>query len=84
MGLIAGLIAGLAAKKIFTSLWSAFSDEEAPSAEQESVPWSKLAGALLLEGAIFSVVRGLVDHGARVGFRRYTGAWPGENENERG
>ena len=40
----------------------------------------KLIVALLLEGAVFSLVRGLVDHGARVAFKRYTGAWPGDSD----
>ena len=79
MGLIAGLAAGMIARKIFEKGWSAFNDEEPPSPEQEELSIRKLALALLLEGAVFSVIRGLVDHGARVGFRNYTGAWPGEN-----
>lgn len=78
-GLIAGLIAGLAARKIFEMGWSSVSDEEPPSPDQNAITLGRLTLALLLEGAIFSLVRGLVDHGARVAFRRYTGAWPGED-----
>ena len=37
-----------------------------------------LAVALALEGAIFRLIRGLVDRGSRQGFLRLTGAWPGE------
>ncbi|HMW44624.1 MAG TPA: DUF4235 domain-containing protein [Solirubrobacterales bacterium] len=78
MGLIAGLIAGLVARKIFEQGWSSLSDEDPPSPDEESLSLGKLVLALLLEGAVFSLVRGLTDHGARVAFRRYTGAWPGE------
>ena len=81
IGLIAGLVAGLVARKVFERGWAAFSDEEPPSPEQQSPGLARLAGALVVEGAIFTVVRGLVDHGSRVAFYRYTGAWPGDDEN---
>ena len=38
--------------------------------------------ALLTEGALARVVRGLVDHGSRHGRARLTGAWPGEERPE--
>ena len=83
VGLIAGLLAGLVANKIFEKAWSAFDNEEPPSPEEESLNGKKLIVALLLEGAVFSLVRGLVDHGARVAFRNYTGAWPGDDGSEK-
>jgi hypothetical protein len=42
----------------------------------------KLAIALSLEGAIFRLVKGFFDHGARHGFERLTAAWPGEEAPE--
>jgi hypothetical protein len=41
-----------------------------------------LVAALLFEGAIFRLVKGLTDHGARRAFARTTGTWPGEEEPE--
>jgi hypothetical protein len=79
VGLVAGLIAGIVARKVFDKGWSSFSQTEPPSPEEESISVKRLVLALLLEGAVFSLIRGLVDHGARVAFRRYTGAWPGES-----
>jgi hypothetical protein len=38
---------------------------------------------LLIEGAIFRLVKGLFDHAARRGFARMTGAWPGEEAPEK-
>jgi hypothetical protein len=35
--------------------------------------------ALLLEGAVFRAVRGVVDRGAREAFSKLTGVWPGED-----
>jgi hypothetical protein len=78
-----GLVAGLVATKLFERLWSLFDDEEAPDAKHRDIPWKKLVPALLLEGAIFRVVRGLFDHGARRAFSRTTGTWPGEEAPDR-
>jgi hypothetical protein len=78
LGIVFGLAAGQLSKKIFDTVWSAFDDEEAPRPKHRSVPYVKLVLALLVEGAIFRVVRGMTDHGARHGWTRITGSWPGE------
>jgi Protein of unknown function (DUF4235) len=78
IGILAGLAAGFAAQKSFERIWAAFDDEDAPEAKDREVSYPKLIAALLLEGAIFRLVKGLVDHGARSGFASLTGSWPGE------
>jgi hypothetical protein len=78
-----GLLAGVIATKIFERIWSLIDEEEAPEAKHRDIPWDKLIPALLLEGAIFRVVRGLFDHAARQAFSRATGTWPGEEAPER-
>ena len=45
--------------------------------EHREIEWPKLITALLIEGAIFRLVKGLVDHQVRVAFARTTGTWPG-------
>jgi len=80
IGIVAGIGAGMAARKLFERGWGAVEDEEPPQADQRDVEMPKLILALLLEGAIFALVKGLVDHGARAGFARYTGVWPGETD----
>ena len=77
-----GLIAGLIGKKLFEQVWGLIDEEEPPDAKHREVEYGKLAGALLLEGAIFRFVRGFFDHGARHGFLRLTGSWPGEETPE--
>ena len=77
-----GLLAGAIAKKIFEWLWGMVDEEEAPEAKHRDIPLVKLALALIIEGAIFRFVRGLFDHGARRGFARMTGSWPGEESPE--
>jgi hypothetical protein len=80
IGILAGLAAGFAAQKGFERLWALIDDEDAPEPEDREVSFPKLAIALVLEGAIFRLVKGMVDRSARSGFLRMTGIWPGEEE----
>lgn len=82
VSIAAGLIAGLAGKKLFDLAWGLIDDEEPPEPEHRDVSWLRLALALALQGAIFRAVRGLADRGTRIAFYRATGAWPGEEEPE--
>jgi len=77
-----GLIAGLVGRKIFEQIWGLIDEEEPPDAKHREVDYVKLILALLIEGAIFRVFKGLTDHGARRGFARVTGSWPGEEAPE--
>lgn len=79
VGILAGLGAGFAAQKGFERIWAAFDDEDPPEVEDRDVSYPKLIAALALEGAIFRLVKGMVDRGARVGFASTTGVWPGED-----
>jgi len=83
IGIAAGMIAGLIGKNLFDFAWSRISDEEAPEPDQREVSVPMLAVALALEGAIFRVIRGLVDRGSRQGFLRLTGRWPGEERPDK-
>ena len=83
IGILAGLAAGFAAQKGFERLWALIDEEEAPEPEDREVSYPKLAIALLVEGAIFRLVKGMVDRGARLGFASLTGTWPGEEDEKR-
>jgi hypothetical protein len=78
VGIIIGLLAGFVGSKIFERLWALIDDEDAPQPKHREIPLGKLVVALILEGAIFRVLRGLADHGARHAFARLTGEWPGQ------
>jgi hypothetical protein len=80
VGLIAGLVAGLLAKKLFDSIWKVIDGDQPPGADERDVSVARLVLVLILEGAIFALVKGLVDHGARRAFASYTGAWPGPKQ----
>ncbi|HEX6753232.1 MAG TPA: DUF4235 domain-containing protein [Solirubrobacterales bacterium] len=83
IGILGGLAAGFAAQKGFDRIWAAFDDQEAPEPGDRKVSYPKLAAALVLEGAIFRLVKGMVDRGARLSFASVTGSWPGEEDDSR-
>jgi hypothetical protein len=82
IGIIAGLLAGMVAQKGFDRLWAVFDDEEPPEPDQRGASYPKLIAALVVEGAVFRLTKGMVDHGVRGGFARMTGTWPGEKSRE--
>jgi hypothetical protein len=82
IGIVTGLLAGMAAQKLFERLWAVVDDEEPPAPDQRQVSMLKLITALVVEGAIFRLVKGITDHGVRSGVKRMTGRWPGEEEAE--
>lgn len=82
IGIAVGIVAGIGARKLFEVLWGVFDDEEAPNPEHREIDWAKFIPAMLLEGAIFRLVRGLVDHNLRRAFAGLTGSWPGQEAPE--
>ena len=82
VSILTGLLAGMISSKVFGFIWGQFADEEAPSVEHHQVNWPQLLIAIVVEGAIFRLTRGLVDRGLRIGFERTTGSWPGEEKQD--
>jgi hypothetical protein len=83
IGIVAGLLAGLLAQKAFDRVWAIFDEEEPPAPDQRDAGYPRLVAALLVEGAVFRVTKGVVDHAVRGGFARTTGRWPGEDPSDR-
>jgi hypothetical protein len=82
LSVLGSLVAGFVGKKVFEQIWGLVDKEEPPDPKHRETSWVKLIAALALEGAIFRAVRGLFDHGARRGFARLTGTWPGQERPE--
>jgi hypothetical protein len=81
--ILLGLAAGMVGRKIFEQIWGLIDKDEPPHPQhRETGGLPKLLGALVLEGAIFRLVRGLADHGARHSVAKVTGSWPGEERPE--
>jgi hypothetical protein len=83
ISIIGGLLAGFLGQKVFDAIWGKVDDREPPQPEHREISLAKLAIALVIEGAIFRLIKGLFDHAARRGFARMTGAWPGEEQPDR-
>jgi len=77
-----GLLAGMLGRKLFEQVWGLIDKEEPPHAEHRDISVPKMLIALALEGAIFRLTSGALDHWARRGFERFMGTWPGEEAPE--
>lgn len=79
-GIIAGIIGGLFARRIFDVIWGWFDKEEPPGPTTRDVPTVKILGATALQAATFAATRAAVNRfGART-FEYLTGFWPGERK----
>jgi hypothetical protein len=76
---LSGLLAGFIGKRAFRGVWSLIDKQEPPDPKRRDASWGKVVAALLLQGAIFSAARGIVDRASRKGFSKLTGSWPGES-----
>jgi hypothetical protein len=63
-------------------VWGLIDDEEPPKAEHRDIDPRKLVLALVINGAVFALVRGVVDHAVRQVFEHSYGAWPGDERPE--
>src|SRR6476619_7842141 len=87
MGLAGSLIGGLIAGTIFKQVWkrAAPGDKPDPSKPLETeYPFTEILVAAAIQGAIFSVVKTIIDRqGARL-FEKRSGEWPGKLSGDEG
>ena len=70
--------AGAVASAIFKQIWRRVAHEDdAPDALQSEYSLGKVLLAATIQGAIFAVVKALIDRGGARGFEKLTGSWPG-------
>lgn len=78
-GMVVSVVGGLIASALFRKLWKLVAhDDETPAPTQRRRTWGEVLAAAALQGAIFGLVKALVDRAGATGFARATGAWPGE------
>jgi hypothetical protein len=80
-GLVASLLGGLIAGQIFQQVWKRAdpdSSDDPPTPLQSEYRLPKVLIAALVQGAIFSAVRALINRGGARAFERWTGEWPGD------
>ena len=73
-----GVLGGMAATAIFHRIWRVAADEEVPSATDARRSWPEILIVAAIDGAIFSVVKAVLDRGTATAARELTGTWPGE------
>jgi hypothetical protein len=80
VGLLSSIVGGLLAGVIFKQVWRRATPAEksdAPKALETDYHFREILLAAAVQGAIFSVVKTVIDRqGARV-FEKWTGEWPG-------
>jgi hypothetical protein len=81
VGLGSSILGGLVANMVFRKVWQLSSPGERPDppgALETEYSVRSILIAAALQGAIFSVVKTIIDRaGARM-FQRWTGEWPGD------
>lgn len=80
--LIAGLLAGMVATRVFDAVWSRIDDNEAPEPSDRDVALAKILLAAALQGVIFKGTRAAVERGAARGWASFFGVWPGDERPE--
>lgn len=76
--LIAGMVGGLLAGLIFKRVWKLIGRGDAPKPTDERRGWGEILLAVVLQGAIFALVKAAVDRGAAEATRGLTGTWPSD------
>lgn len=80
VGLLSSVLGGLLASAIFKQVWRRAGPGEKsdpPKALETSYPFREILVAAAVQGAIFSVVKTVIDRqGARL-FEKWSGEWPG-------
>jgi hypothetical protein len=80
LGMLVSVLGGVIAGAIFKRVWKvAAREDDAPKATDAQRGWREILLAAALQGAIFGLVKAVIDRGAAEGTRKVTGVWPGEN-----
>lgn len=81
VGLISSIIAGLVASAVFKQIWkrvSPHAEGDPPTPLQSEFPVKEIVLAAVIQGAIFSGVRAIVQRQGARAFAKATGEWPGK------
>ena len=84
-GMLVSVLGGVIAGAIFKRVWKVpAGEDDVPKATDAQRGWREVLLAAALQGAIFGLVKAVIDRGAAEGTRRFTGVWPGENDGPSG
>lgn len=80
VSLLVSVLGGLLARAILKRVWRlAAGEDEVPTATDVRRGWPEILVAATLQGAIFALVKAVLDRGAAEGTRKLTGIWPGDD-----
>jgi hypothetical protein len=79
VSLVISVLGAIAAGAVFKQIWKRIShEEEAPKALESEYGWREVLPAAALQGAVFALVKAVIQRGGARGFERLTGVWPGD------
>lgn len=81
VGLVSSVLGGLLANTIFKQVWQRATpgdQPDPPGALETEYPLRQILIAAALQGAIFALVKTIIDRGGARAFERWTGEWPGD------
>jgi hypothetical protein len=80
VGIVSSIVGGLIASMLFKQIWkrvSAGENADPPTPLQSEYSFKEILLAAVLQGAIFSAVKAVIQRQGARGFQRATGEWPG-------
>lgn len=80
VGIASSIVGGLVASMLFKQVWKRLSPSESsdpPGPLQSEYPFKEILLAAVLQGAIYSAVKTVIQRQGARGFQRATGEWPG-------
>lgn len=81
VGLVTSIIAGLVASTVFKQIWKRShpqSEGDPPTPLQSEFGFGEIILAAVIQGAIFSGIRAVVQRQGARAFAKATGEWPGD------
>lgn len=80
VGIVSSIVGGLIASLLFKQVWKRLAPADhadPPGPLQSEYPFKEILVAALVQGAIYSVVKAVIQRQGARGFERATGEWPG-------
>jgi uncharacterized protein DUF4235 len=75
------VLGGVIVGAIFKRVWKIpAGEDDVPKATDAQRGWREALLAAAFQGAIFGLVKAMIDRGAAEATRRFAGVWPGEND----
>jgi len=78
IGILLGILGGIAGRQVFNQVWQRLDRQEPPEPTTRDTSLVRVIAAVALQGAIFSVVKTVIQRGGARTWRHLFGVWPGE------